>query len=290
MSFLTEHGQDRVTIPRWFASSWAHCMVRVRYACSFDPRRTHSRSKRDHWSFFAVHKGRLRLRAFAYDIVVAPGQMAILPPYRQANFGPAEGSSQVVATEVGFDVIPQLKGANPLMRLRLPVPIAGAGWSEMQQYCARLEAHPPRHPRHPSSLLWAPHWLGLLLATYLEQGFAQSRFTPIRVGPVPQWVEALETMISTASATRNPRKLYLLSGFSRAHVDATFRKHFGTTPRQLWHRCRIELAMEWLSSHPEMSVGEIAEACGYSTQSLFNRHFRRLTGQTPGQFRRQHVG
>ena len=66
------------------------------------------------------------------------------------------------------------------------------------------------------------------------------------------------------------------------------RKHFGVTPRQYWHRCRLEVATEWLTSHPEMSMAEIAAECGYSTQSLFNRHFRRLTGQTPGQFRRAH--
>ena len=87
-----------------------------------------------------------------------------------------------------------------------------------------------------------------------------------------------------------PQALHRLSGFSRSYVNAMFRKYIGETPREYLHRCRVRLAMERLTGNPEVPLSEVAEICGYSTQSLFNRHFRRLTGMAPGQFRLTHAG
>jgi AraC-like DNA-binding protein len=244
---------------------------------------------RDHWTMFAVHQGQLALRSFAYNITVERGQIVVLPPYRHGDHGPANKAAQVLATEVGFDIIPQVKNANPLARIGLPVTVACDHWDELQQYCARVEdCFQGYRRRGPQTFLTAPPWLGLLLTAYLEEGFARSLFRPARHGVVPQWLEVLEGKISNHKFRPQPRGLHRLSGFSRAYVDTNFKKHFGVTPRQHWHRCRLELAMEWLTSRPEMSLAEIATECGYSTQSLFNRHFRRLTGQTPGEFRRAH--
>ena len=48
--------------------------------------------------------------------------------------------------------------------------------------------------------------------------------------------------------------------------------------------------MEQLAGFPEMPLSEIANACGYATQSLFGRHFLKVTGMTPGKFRHTHAG
>ena len=60
----------------------------------------------------------------------------------------------------------------------------------------------------------------------------------------------------------------------------------GTTYSKLLDRIRFGMACEMLSV-PHMTVGEIANELGYSGTNNFVRSFRRMTGTTPGQYRRQ---
>lgn len=59
----------------------------------------------------------------------------------------------------------------------------------------------------------------------------------------------------------------------------------GMTYRGLLDRLRFDTACEMLSI-PEMSVKEIALELGFSDSNNFVRSFRRMTGVTPGQYRR----
>jgi AraC-like DNA-binding protein len=60
----------------------------------------------------------------------------------------------------------------------------------------------------------------------------------------------------------------------------------GTTYTGLLDRLRFEIACEMLSI-PEMSIKEIAHELCYSGTNNFVRSFRRMTGMSPGQYRRQ---
>ncbi len=60
----------------------------------------------------------------------------------------------------------------------------------------------------------------------------------------------------------------------------------GTTYSKLLDRIRFDAACEMLAI-PQMTVREIAHELGYSGTNNYVRSFHRMTGVTPGQFRRQ---
>lgn len=51
--------------------------------------------------------------------------------------------------------------------------------------------------------------------------------------------------------------------------------------------CRLKHGAHLLAVHPEMSVAEIATACGYSNASIFTRNFKQRYALTPSEFRAQ---
>lgn len=59
---------------------------------------------------------------------------------------------------------------------------------------------------------------------------------------------------------------------------------FGITPTRDLILCRVEKAREWLETS-DVSVGELAEKCGYTNEYHFIRQFRSITGTTPKQYR-----
>lgn len=75
-----------------------------------------------------------------------------------------------------------------------------------------------------------------------------------------------------------------IAGLSVFHFARAFRQTFGMPPHSYLLRRRIERALR-LVQQTELSLSEIALSTGFSDQSHFARHFRRLTGMTPGAVR-----
>jgi AraC-like DNA-binding protein len=48
---------------------------------------------------------------------------------------------------------------------------------------------------------------------------------------------------------------------------------------------RVERARQLLQAAADLSLAEVAAHAGFSDQSQFSHHFKRLVGVTPGQFR-----
>ena len=59
----------------------------------------------------------------------------------------------------------------------------------------------------------------------------------------------------------------------------------GKSPHQFVMERRVQHALELLRNE-DRSIAEIAHAVGFSSQSRLTENFRRVTGLTPGQFRR----
>lgn len=76
------------------------------------------------------------------------------------------------------------------------------------------------------------------------------------------------------------------ANLSASYFHKLFLKHFGTTPTEYVMQCRISAA-KTLLVEGEKSMDQIAEKCGFSSQSYFNYRFKQQTGQTPLQFRRE---
>lgn len=76
------------------------------------------------------------------------------------------------------------------------------------------------------------------------------------------------------------------SNLSASYFHSVFTSVNGCTPHQYLIKCRISEAkkMLWYS---EKSLEEIAEECGFGYQQYFNRIFKKETGISPGNYRKE---
>jgi AraC-like DNA-binding protein len=82
--------------------------------------------------------------------------------------------------------------------------------------------------------------------------------------------------------------LYRLAGLSHSRFSEEFRAAFGMTLVRYIQAQRLKRARRLLCS-TEMSVTDVAFACGFGGSSLFNTAFKREAGVSPTQFRRQRL-
>jgi AraC-like DNA-binding protein len=73
-----------------------------------------------------------------------------------------------------------------------------------------------------------------------------------------------------------------IAQFSRFHLMRTFRRDVGLSPHAYLTQIRIEAAKKLLSEGT--SIVDVASDIGFADQSHFTRHFKRITGVTPGQY------
>ncbi|WP_445143355.1 helix-turn-helix domain-containing protein [Dyella sp. Tek66A03] len=72
---------------------------------------------------------------------------------------------------------------------------------------------------------------------------------------------------------------------SPKHFARAFRRTFGVPPYQWLQERRVDRAQQLLRMN-EMSLSNIAEACGFTSQSHFTRVFTTIVGASPGAWRR----
>ena len=66
---------------------------------------------------------------------------------------------------------------------------------------------------------------------------------------------------------------------------ASSRRPPGSPPHQDVLAHRVERAKQLLQGDGDLSLGQVAARTGFSDQSHFSHHFKRLVGVTPGRFR-----
>ena len=59
----------------------------------------------------------------------------------------------------------------------------------------------------------------------------------------------------------------------------------GLPPHRYVIARRVERAKQMLQAGADLPLAEVAAHAGFCDQSQFSRHFKRLVGVTPGQFR-----
>ena len=69
------------------------------------------------------------------------------------------------------------------------------------------------------------------------------------------------------------------------HFARQFKAATGLPPHQYVILRRVERAKQLLQGGSHLSLADIAAHAGFSDQSQFSRHFKRLIGVTPGRFR-----
>jgi AraC family transcriptional regulator len=107
-----------------------------------------------------------------------------------------------------------------------------------------------------------------------ERGLPQSKLRRV--------LEAIHDNLETG-ITHN--ELAEAAGVSTSHFDALFKRSTDLSPHQYIIKCRVERARELLRCD-DLSLAQIASRVGFYDQSHLTRHFKRLIGITPSDFRR----
>jgi AraC-like DNA-binding protein len=76
------------------------------------------------------------------------------------------------------------------------------------------------------------------------------------------------------------------AGLSQYQFEQRMRRIFRITAGQLIQKVRIDAALHKLRES-DVSVAQVASACGYSDQSAFTRAFRQTVGYSPSEYREE---
>ncbi|WP_076866733.1 helix-turn-helix transcriptional regulator [Bradyrhizobium mercantei] len=97
---------------------------------------------------------------------------------------------------------------------------------------------------------------------------------------------AIERLRSDSEADVSLAALASEAGLSRFHFCRAFKESTGLSPHAWLRQHRLEQAMDMLRD-TDASVVSVAAALGYGSQTAFAAAFRKLTGETPSDWRRR---
>jgi transcriptional regulator GlxA family with amidase domain len=125
--------------------------------------------------------------------------------------------------------------------------------------------------------------LAELLASNLLEGAAPKR---VRGGLAPWQKRKIQRYIHDGLGGPLPNEaLANLVSLSASHFYRAFKQSFDEAPHAYIIRMRVERAKSLMLTTSE-SLAQIASVCGMADQAHFSRCFRRITGTTPGGWRR----
>jgi AraC family transcriptional regulator len=102
----------------------------------------------------------------------------------------------------------------------------------------------------------------------------------------PQWLRrAVDRMKAEYCERLTLEDLAREAGVHPVHLSRVFRRCEGEGIGECVHRLRIRAACEQMLA-PQRSLAEIGLVTGFADQSHFTRAFRRITGMSPGAFRK----
>jgi transcriptional regulator GlxA family with amidase domain len=91
---------------------------------------------------------------------------------------------------------------------------------------------------------------------------------------------ALEMMRANIEDPISPSKIAQELGISRRQLERLFGKYLNTTPKKYYMEMRLDRARHLLVQ-TEMSVIDVATACGFDSPGHFARVYRTAFGITP---------
>ena len=95
----------------------------------------------------------------------------------------------------------------------------------------------------------------------------------------------IEYIEAHLDASPSLEQMAAIAHISPYHFARQFKTSTGLPPHQYVIARRVERAKHLLQAGTGLSLAEVAAQAGFSDQSQFSYHFKRLIGVTPGQFR-----
>ena len=103
----------------------------------------------------------------------------------------------------------------------------------------------------------------------------------LRQGKLRAVIEYIEERLDAGLTLEQLAAAARLSAY---HFARQFKAATGLPPHQYVIARRVERARQLLQAGTDLSLAEVAAHAGFSDQSQFSHHFKRLVGVTPGQF------
>lgn len=109
---------------------------------------------------------------------------------------------------------------------------------------------------------------------------------PSRTGGVDsRLAQAVDLIQANYAKPLRLEEVAFVAGVTEAQLDRRMKKIFQLSTGQFIMKTRIEAAAQRLTLGAE-TITDIAMSCGFFDQSALTRHFRQITGLTPGQYRK----
>jgi len=180
-----------------------------------------------------------------------------------------------VAAEA-FDLDPARLTVPPLDGLDLPHLRA-----TMLAVDAELTAGGAGGPLATESLanVLAVHLIRHVLAPHRPERGRDGTLPRVRLRAVVEYVE------EHLGAGPTLEQMAAVARLSPYHFARQFKRATGLPPHQYVILRRVDRAKQLLQCGGDLSLAELAAHAGFSDQSQFTHHFKRIVGVTPGQFR-----
>jgi AraC family transcriptional regulator len=171
--------------------------------------------------------------------------------------------------------------SNPVAQLRAQIDIRDESLGSLMRLLENAAK-----PGEPSDNLYVDHLIHAFTVRLFSLGQERTN-RYVRQGALPahRLRRVIERMNADLDTDLDLKTIAAESGYSRDHFLRMFRAATLCTPHQYFLRLRIERAQS-LMKNLSLRIIDIAEACGFTSQSQFSRVFRRVIGVTPRQYRR----
>jgi AraC-like DNA-binding protein len=163
---------------------------------------------------------------------------------------------------------------------------AAAEAAEMRRVLGRIMNETSGN--HPGASFAADQYAQLLLLQVLRAGLrgdALSHAGWLRLFADAQLRPAVSAMHAEPARAWGLADLAAAAGMSRSHFAYRFREVSGQPPLTYLTQWRIGLGARALRES-DTTVAALAERLGYASESSFSHAFARITGTSPGQYRR----
>lgn len=101
--------------------------------------------------------------------------------------------------------------------------------------------------------------------------------------------DVVQYLVSHFNEPLTTRQIASLFHVSVSKINGDFHKITGQTLNRFHTNLRLTRAGEFLLSHPDSPISEIAYRCGFSSESYFIQSFQKSLGMTPNAYRKQNL-
>lgn len=82
--------------------------------------------------------------------------------------------------------------------------------------------------------------------------------------------------------------LSIRSGIPKHHITQVLNTRFHKNFYQFVNEFRVREVISKMSKHKNVSLVDLAYQCGFNSKSTFNNYFKKITGFTPSEYKKQH--